>query len=269
MSLLKLRDRLKTVKSLNSVFSALQVVTMVRTRKVKEKHFAMERYLSPIRETLRGRVKSEQLGGKTLVVVTSNRGLCGMFNKMVLAKANDFLRENPAAQLVALGKNGAEYYRRLRRPPRFQNYDSVEKPAFESTKKIFRQLFELRGEIHVAYNIYHSTVSQVPKIERLYPLPEELAGAGEPPDLIMEPDPLTLVDRLYYHYLEARLFQIILNSVMGELGARFMVLKGAVDTSQDMADGLLLSINKARQMMITRDLLEIVSAAEALRSDYE
>jgi F-type H+-transporting ATPase subunit gamma len=269
MSLLKYRNRLKTVKSLNSIFTALQVVTMVRTQKIKEKYFAMERYLIPIREVLRGRVPAEPLEKKALIVITSSRGLCGNFNNLVIKKANQYLKDNPACQLMVLGKTGTDFYKKRKSPILFSSSDSMEKPSFAGIQRLIPQLMAFNCELYAVYNAYRSTMIQVPTIVKLYPLPEELVPDSEPADYLLEPDPATLVNKLYRHYLEARLFQIILNSVMGELGARFMVLKGAVDTSKDMVTDLTLSINKARQTVITRDLLEIVSAAEALRRDYE
>ncbi|MCX5726812.1 MAG: F0F1 ATP synthase subunit gamma, partial [Candidatus Saganbacteria bacterium] len=129
--------------------------------------------------------------------------------------------------------------------------------------------FDLNSEIYIAYNTYKSAVVQIPKIYRLYPVPEELETKKEPSDLILEPDAGTLVKELLYHYLEVRFYQIILDSQIGELSARLMVLKGAVDNSRDLIDELNISLNKARQAAITRELMEIISSAEALKVEYE
>src|SRR3989338_8515168 len=106
MSLLRLRNRLKTVRGLNSILSALQVVTIVRSRKIKEQNASLELYLSPMRKALSGRLEEKALSKKVLVVVASNRGLCGGFNASIALKALEFAKKNPNISLVILGKNG-------------------------------------------------------------------------------------------------------------------------------------------------------------------
>jgi F-type H+-transporting ATPase subunit gamma len=269
MSLLKLRNRFKTVKSLNSIFTALQVVTVVRTQRVRERFFALERYLEPQRAVLRGRVKAKAARGKILVVVTSNRGLCGNFNKAAVGIATKFLKENPGTELVVLGRTGQDLFRRRGTAIKLFNAAAVEKPNFAGCAALFKKLDAFGAELHVAYNSYRSAIQQIPTICRLTPVPEELAAEQKTADFILEPNREKLTAELFYHYLESRFFQLVMESQLGELGARFMVLKGAVDSSKEMGESLTLQINKARQSNITRDLLEIVSAAEAVRSDNE
>ncbi len=268
MPLLKLKERLKTVKNLNSIFSALQVVTVVRTKRIKEKFSGIGRYLFPMRDVLRGRLGKKQLSKKVLVVVTSNRGLCGSFNSALVARALSHYRDNPGMELVAIGKYGADHIKRQGLDLLFSDTVTVEKPTAALASELWQKIMGTGAEIHVAFNAYKSTIVQQPRIAALYPLPEELQG-GEPSEYLLEPEKQILIDKLFDHYLRTRFYQIILESQMGELGARFMVLNGAVDSSSDMADEMVLAINKERQYVITRELIEIVSAAEALRRDYE
>lgn len=268
MSLLKLKDRLKTIKSLDSILSALQVVTMVRMRRTKEKHAVAENYLHTAKEVLAGRIEPSSTNKKVMIVITSNRGLCGGFNAQVLAKAGDFAKQNPGISIVTLGKRGGEYFRRnaaSRGKLLFSESEIVERPTFDKIALIWERLFSLQTEIYVAYNAYQSTAVQVPKIYRLFPLPQELETKNEPADYILEPTSGELVAALFDHYLKARFFQLILDSQMGELAARLMVLKSAVDNSKELIENLVISINKARQASITRDLAEIIGSAEALR----
>jgi F-type H+-transporting ATPase subunit gamma len=265
LSLLKLRSRYRTIKSLNSIFSALQVVTIVRTKKVRDVYSTMDRYVDPMRRVLDGRVERKKLDRKVLVVVTSNRGLCGGFNRNIIAKALDFVKQNPDAELVPLGKTGAKYFKNAV----FSDLEAVEKPNFNKTAAALRRILALDAQIYIAYNTYRSALVQTPKLYRLYPVPEELDNEKAPRDYILEPEPASLLPELFIHYLEARFFQMVMDSQMGELSARFIVLKEAVDSSKDICDDLAVAINKARQANITRELLEVVSAAEALRRDYE
>ena len=267
MSLLQLRTRLKTIRSLNSIFSALEVVTVVRTKRVREPFQMMGRYLQPLREVLAGRVGEAATAQKVLVVITSNRGLCGSFNNLVTAKAREFLARNPEAALVFIGRFGAVRLGKLNRKVLFSAPDIAEKTSFARTEELAEKLAGLQAEIFIAYNSYKSAVVQVPKIYRFFPVPEELASKENPAEFILEPTPAEVTAGMFRHYLAVRLFQILLDSQMGELSARLMVLNGAIDTSKELTDTLFIQINKARQGAITKDLLEIVSAAEALRRD--
>ena len=269
MSLLKLRHRLQTVKSLSSIFSALQVVTVVRTQKTRQAYSSINKYLSAMKGALSGRIHPSTLPEKVLVVITSNRGLCGNFNQAVVSVVDQFLKTYPTTRLVLIGKTGYNLLRGKTKKLLFSEADVIEKPNFNSAARLFKRIYEINAEIYLAFNVYKSALVQEPKIKRLYPLPEELVAADKTTDLILEPNPALLVEKLFYHYLETLFFQSLLNSYMGELAARFMVLKGAVDNSHDIIDDLTLSINKSRQADITKDLLEIVSAAEAMRRDYE
>lgn len=269
MSLLQLRTRLKTIKSLNSIFEALEVVTVVRTKRVREPYQMMERYLQPMREVLAGRIKEQKVAGKVLVVVTSNRGLCGSFNNQITAKAREFLKQNPGTKLVLIGRFGEGRLRKLSNPVAFADQEIVEKTDPAKVAELWKKLHSLKAEVHVAYNTYKSAVLQVPQLYRLYPVPEELSIKKKPAEFLLEPEPHELIGDLFEHYLTARLFQILFDSQMGELSARLMVLNGAIDTSKDIKDRLFLQINKARQAAITKDLLEIVSTAEALRREDE
>jgi len=268
-SLLQLRTRLRTIRNLNSIFEALEVVTVVRTKKVKEPFQGLERYLAPLREVLKGRVAEQKLADKVLVVITSNRGLCGGFNNQVIGKAREFLARNPGTKLVLLGRFGEARFRKHAVPVAFADHEIVEKTEPALVAELLKKLAGLKSEIYVAYNTYKSSVVQVPQLYRLYPVPAELASEQNPPEILLEPEPEELVEHLFAHFLSVRLFQIMLDSQMGELSARLMVLNGAIDTSKDITNKLTIQINKARQAAITKDLLEIVSTAEALRSQDE
>ena len=280
MSLLKFRGRLRSIRSLNSILSALQVVTVVRMKRIRERFAVTEEYLKPVKDVLAGRVQPKKLDKKILVVISSNRGLCGGFNTQILAKAKAFLSTHPPSPslenrgggvlsvsggefgIVALGKRAANYFRdRLV----VSEFEALERPTFAKIRALWQKVFELNAEVYVAYNAYKSTAVQAPTIVRLFPVPEELISDKEPADYILEPSAAKLTEELFRHYLEARFYQLVIASQMGELAARLMVLKGAVDNSKDLINDLVISINKLRQTNITRDLAEIIGSAEALR----
>lgn len=281
MSLLKSRARLRSIRSLNSILSALQVVTVVRLKRIRERFAVTEEYLKPVKDVLFGRVQPKKLKKKVLVVITSNRGLCGNFNGQILLKAKNFLLTHPPSpslkkrgggmlsvgggefSVVALGKRAANYFRDR---VVLAEFEVLERPTFAKIQSLWQKISKMEAEVYVAYNAYKSTAAQTPTIYKLFPVPEELASEREPANYLLEPDQARLTSELTAHYLEARFYQLIIVSQMGELAARLMVLKSAVDNSKDLIGDLVITINKLRQTAITRDLAEIIGSAEALRS---
>ena len=192
MSLLKFRGRLRSIRSLNSILAALQVVTVVRMQKVKRKFAVSEEYLKPVKEVLAGRLAPQKLSKKVLIVISSNRGLCGGFNTQILAKAKSFLTKEKGFSVVALGKRAANYFREQ---TVLSEFEVLERPTFSKIQALWRRIHDLNAEIYVAYNAYKSTAVQVPTIYRLYPLPEEFEAAREPANYILEPTESELTDR--------------------------------------------------------------------------
>src|SRR3989338_1616111 len=179
MSLLKFRGRLRSIRSLNSILSALQVVTVVRRKRIRERFAVTEEYLKPVKDVLAGRVQPKKLDKKILVVISSNRGLCGGFNTQILAKAKAFLSTHPPSPslenrgggvlsvsggefgIVALGKRAANYFRdRLV----VSEFEALERPTFAKIRALWQKVFELNAEVYVAYNAYKSTAVQAPTI---------------------------------------------------------------------------------------------------------
>lgn len=266
MTLLKSRTRLRSVKSLNSILAAMQVVTVVRMQKIKAVFANTQDYLKPAQALLKGELPGKKLKNKVLLVITSNRGLCGSFNAQVIGKARDFLTQEERFSVVTLGRRGADYFRR-RGKLLFTDADVLEKPNLAKSAAVWQRLLALEAEIYVAYNLYESTVKQLPTIYKLYPVPEELTGQGERANFIFEPDKNEFMAKMTEHYFVARFHQLIIASQMGELAARILVLKSAVDNSKDLIDDLTVAINKMRQTSITRDLSEIIGSVEALREE--
>lgn len=148
------------------------------------------------------------------------------------------------------------------------NPDILERLTFAKWQAGFKKVFDPAAELYVAYNNYRGSVSLTPTVEKIYPLPKGLKGEpGFAP--ILEPTPAALVEKLFYGYVEAKFFQIVLNSIIGEASARLMVLNSAVDNSDELIDSLQVAINKTRQAAITRDLSEVVASAETMRGDLD
>ncbi|OGC32559.1 hypothetical protein A2311_04415 [candidate division WOR-1 bacterium RIFOXYB2_FULL_48_7] len=269
MSLLKLRSRFRAVKSLNSILGAMQIVSTVRLQKMREKESSVKAYLSPIEALLSTHQPETKTTGKSLVVISSNRGLCGPFSSGVVSLAEEFIRTNEKTDVVLLGRRGCDIYNSKNRRQEPAETELVEKPTYEQVVRYFRRVFNPQTEMFVAYNMYRGGVNYSPKIIRLYPISLELSGKNPADDYLLEPDEESFFAALYNHYLETKFYELVMSSQLAELASRLMVLNGAVANSKDLLDALQIKINKTRQAAITRDLTELVASAETLRRDED
>lgn len=263
MSLVKLKARFQTIKSLNSILSAMQVVAVVRIQRAKERHARVEDYLNSLKNVLSGRFHPETREKRTMLIMSSNRGLCGDYNESLIGRVENFLADKSGFELMTLGRRGAEC---TRLKARYPEEDVTEKLDFNKSSRLFAEIFDPSRELYIAHNRYQGSIKLVPSIYRLYPSPEELL-TGFPGETLLEPTPKEFRGGALYSFLEMRFYQLLLNSLMGELTSRLMILNGAVENSKDLIGDLRISINKARQSSITRELAEVVASAETVRSE--
>jgi F-type H+-transporting ATPase subunit gamma len=239
MPLLQIKNRFRAINSLSSILAALQVVTVVRLQKVKERITLAQEYAELIKQALAGRVVDQPLTEKKLIVLTASRGLCGDFNDL----------------LKPLTK-GFDQVERL----------SLDQSGWPAVKTLLSALLEDGRELYIAYNNYLGTLRPKPTLYKLFPIPVELLTKKEPADRLLEPSPKELIAALLGHYREAAFYQIVLRSQLSELNARLLVLNNAVENSKELIDQLRLNINKMRQAQITRELTEVVASSEVMRS---
>jgi len=220
-----------------------------------------------------------------LLVVTSNRGLCGGYNGSVLRTALGHLDKAAGREheLHVVGKKGIAYFRFLGRPVEKALSNIDDRPRFEQVEPIaaeFMRRYEAGevGEVHVGYMRFLSTSRQVPVVVRLLPLSaeEKKPAAGEgaavktvEPKLSVQydfsPPPAELLKVLLPQTVKVRLFQCFMDAAVSEQTARMVAMKAATDAATDMIKLLSRQFNRARQTQITLELLDIVGGAEALK----
>jgi len=215
-----------------------------------------------------------------LVVITSNRGLCGGYNAHVLRTAiahRERSTDTDAAVDVSMvGKKGISYFRFLRREMAERITEFGDDPRFDQVEPLANRLIDrfLGGEIarvDVVYMKFHSAGRQAPEVVQLLPLeaPAEQEGeAAEPPRSRIEyefsPEPQALLDDLLPASVRMRLFQCFTDAVVSEQVARMVAMKAATDAADDMIKTLTRQYNRARQTHITMELLDIIGGANAL-----
>ncbi|MCP4657923.1 MAG: ATP synthase F1 subunit gamma [bacterium] len=291
--------RRKAVRNIRKITRTMQLIAtarfqaaftrMVATRPYSDKLAEMVADLSraaghgqeaehPLMRTHDGAKRS------ALVVITSNRGLCGGYNAHVLRTAiahHDRPTEGDAdapvdVDVSMVGKKGISYFRFLRREMAEQITELGDDPRFDQVEPLANRLIDrfLGGEIarvDVVYMKFHSAGRQAPEVVQLLPLeapPAEEAEEGEQPRSRIEyefsPEPQALLDDLLPASVRMRLFQCFTDAVVSEQMARMVSMKAATDAADDMITTLTRQYNRARQTHITMELLDIIGGANAL-----
>jgi len=211
-----------------------------------------------------------------LLVVTSDRGLCGSFNSGLTRAVHRFLNEHRGeyeeTTLFVVGRKGRDFFRRREIPIRKEYLGVLGSVSRTHAENVANDLVGgfLSGEfdeVQIAFNEFRSAISQVVRFEKMFPIALEASGkdGGDEVDYLYEPSRKEILATLLPKYVQTMIFRILLESVAGEHGARMTAMDSATNNSVDMIARLTLQMNRARQATITTELTEIVSGAEALK----
>jgi len=293
-SIRDLRSRIKSVGNIRQITRAMEMVASTKLRRFQDRAVASRPYAVEIAGMVArmGALLGEALaerplfqkgkGEKTLVlVVSSDRGLCGAYNSNLFRSLELWLRERGSRPVdyYVVGRKGYQYLtRRGREVERFLVEPPLEKMDYRGAARIARLLTDafLSGkysDVVVFYTAFESMVRYVPKSPQLLPInasallndgkadKDGKSGGG----MILEPEPAVIFDRLVPRYLETRIYNALLESLTSEYASRRVSMKNATDAARTMQGALKRVYNKKRQENITKELLDIVGGAEALR----
>jgi F-type H+-transporting ATPase subunit gamma len=214
------------------------------------------------------------------VVVTADKGLCGAFNSTVVRRALELLRGSPegAAALLAVGRKARDFFRRRPWPLKGERINFLDRLTFADVRELAAELMRAYladevDEVWLVFNEFRSVALQRVVAARLLPIEPprgtEPGGEGPAGDYLYEPDPATILAALLPRHVEVQLYRALLESAAGEHGARMTAMEAATKNAQEMIGLLTIQYNKARQERITKELLDIVGGAEALRASAE
>jgi F-type H+-transporting ATPase subunit gamma len=209
------------------------------------------------------------------LILTSDRGLCSSFNtnimKRTVALFNEKKAENCDITLNVVGRKGKDYLKRRGYDVRKEWTGISGHLSYTHASMIAQEVIENYvnaevDEVYVVYNEFKSALAQIVQAEKVLPIePPEAAVSGEAGDYIYEPSPETVLDTLLPKYVEFQVYRALLESEASELGARMSAMDSASNNAKDMISRLTLKYNKARQAAITKELMEIIGGAEALK----
>ncbi len=280
-----IRKRIGSIRNTQQITKAMKMVSAAKLRRAQEAAVEARPYaekMTDLFKNLAARVSPEAhplLGLRDekridLLLLTSDRGLCGGYNANLIRAAEAFIRRSGAGkeiQLVLVGRKGADHFRRRKATiaDRYINILAVaaEKLAGEIAEKAIARF--IRGEtdaVYILYSRFRSVLSQVPTLEKL--LPVSVSETEKPEQLVeylIEPGVEALLASLLPKVVQVAIYRALLEATASEHGARMTAMDSATSNASKMMGALTLQMNRARQASITRELMEIVGTAEALK----
>ena len=285
-NLKEIRSRITSVGSTMQITSAMKMVSAAKLKRAQDTVTQMRPYSNKLSELLKNLSSSldssdggvyaqkRKLSNVLLVVITSNRGLCGGFNANILKKTKELVDveyKNTKVDILSIGKKSSEYFSK-------NNYNVIGKHddlfidlTYNNTANIAEDImikFENcdYDEVVLVYNQFKNAATQIIMAENFLPIQSETNKDIVVGDYIFEPQKQQIVEKLIPKSLKTQLFKAVLDSHAAEHGARMTAMHKATDNASELKKELTLTYNKARQAAITGEILEIVGGAEALNS---
>jgi len=285
-----IRRRIKSVKNTAQITKAMQMVASSKMRKAQLAALAGRPYASLMNDVLAAvsegagefshpLMEKRPVRRRAVVIVSTDKGLCGALNSNLLREAAKFDKDTTA--YICAGRKGSQFVARTKRTLAAE-FTYKDNPLFGEARSIskFAQDLFLKGEVDqvdVLYTNFINTLTQKPEVRTLLPLGEitalevDLTAEGKAADLakggkeyLFEPDPAVVLGNLLPHYLNFQMYQFLLEAKASEHSARMVAMKNATDNAKQIIKDLTLEYNKLRQANITKELLEITTAQMAM-----
>jgi F-type H+-transporting ATPase subunit gamma len=292
-SLIDIRRRVRAVKSTQQITKAMKMVAASRLRRAQERVQQARPFATEMRRvlaSLASRVDPAthpllddraipKAGGKALlIVVTADRGLCGSFNTNVIKASGAFIVDHGSRQvsLGLVGRRGRDFYARRGFEIRYEQVNLFAQLKFDNAQQIAKAAIDafVNGDVDsvfLVFNEFKSVMVQHVAVDQLLPIPRAALGvatdaADNTPvvDYLYEPKPEELFAHLLPSYVEVQVFRALLESNAAFFAAQMTAMDAATRNSGDMIEALTLYMNKVRQAAITREIIEVVSGAQAL-----
>ncbi len=282
----EIRTKIGSIQNTQKITKAMEMVAASKMRKAQERMAASRPYAKHIRKVV-GHVSKATLEYRHpftierevkrvgYIVISSDRGLCGGLNinafKKAISHMKDYQSEAVELELCLIGKKATAFFKRVGGRVVSQKEGLGDKPAFADLIGPVKVMLDSYTEgkidrLFLVFNDFVNTMSQIPTIEQLLPLTadEDDLERTHSWDYLYEPEGKELLDMLLGRYIEAQVYQGIVENIASEMAARMVAMKSATDNAGDIIDELQLIYNKARQASITQELSEIVAGAAAV-----
>ena len=283
LSVRAIKRKVRSVTNIKKITRAMQMVAASKLKKVQVRLMELRPYSDKIREFLQGlasQVKDlnyplfqprEQVKKIAIVTVMADKGLCGSYNSNLMRFTQKFIDEQKKPfEAIAIGKKSVEWFRKQELKPRAEYQQLPTEIPFSQIKAMTKQLVEmfLSGEVdevHLLFTRYVNAMTFKPGSVKFLPIEPEQTEKKLSHEYEFEPEPALILDKLIPRYVEVSFHRLLLESMSSEHAARMNAMQNATDNASDLIQSLTLQYNKSRQAGITKELLDIVGGAEALK----
>jgi len=286
-NLKEVRNRIVSVGSTQQITSAMKMVSAAKLKRATDAIIQMRPYANKMREILENLsssldsaegafTKQREVKNVLLIVVTSNRGLCGGFNANIIKRTAALIREGYAGKnisLITIGKKATDFFKRNNFNVVSSHNELFDALNFKNVAPVAEKIMNdfAKGnydKIEIVYNQFKNAAVQIPMNEQFLPVvpPKTDGKKAAMHDYIFEPNKEEIVQDLIPRSLKTQLYKALLDSMASEHGARMTAMHKATDNAKELIRVLKLNYNKARQAAITGEILEIVGGSEALNN---
>ncbi|MEE9324650.1 MAG: ATP synthase F1 subunit gamma [Dehalococcoidia bacterium] len=277
-----IRRRIRSVQNTAKITNAMSMIAASKMRRAQERDLNARPYAEKMLEVLahlasqyqgaditHPLLERRELKRVEMLHITPDRGLCGGLNANVNRRTASFLAEEKvSASLVTVGKKGRDFMVRYGQEVRAVFTDLGDKPSLADILPISRVIIDdytsgYADRVFLVYTQFVSTMSQRPVLRQILPI-EPVSNGGPKTEYIYEPNALDVLGELLPRFIEMQIYHAVLESIASEQSARMVAMRNATDNAHDMIQDLTLLFNKARQEMITKELLDITGGVTAL-----
>jgi F-type H+-transporting ATPase subunit gamma len=284
-----IRRRIASVKSTMQITRAMKLMSATRLRRAQEALVSARPYAETLARVAGSLLEAERAAvapregarqAQLIVVISSDRGLCGGYNVNIARAAEESARRKRAegfeSDFVVVGRKGVDHFKRARQQLLAERTGNLRLATVALATDLASAMIERYRsgevrEVSLAYSHFRSVISQQPTIEQVLPVVVPAGKAGEPAtggaltDYLIEPSRAALVPVVFQSYVLSAVFHALLEAEASEHGARMTAMEAATNNAIDMIDRYTLDMNRARQAGITRELMDIIGGSEALR----
>jgi F-type H+-transporting ATPase subunit gamma len=283
----EIRRRIRSVRNISQITRAMEMVSASKMRRAQQRVLASRPYAERL-EHMIGDLSAIQLDGDAMadfpllqqreikrsavILITPDRGLTGPLNSNIIRRAARYISSEAGgtgSDVLSVGKKGRDFMVRANQNVVASYTGLGDAVTLADLRPVTTQAIDdfVDGRVdavHVIYARFVNTLTQVPEVRQILPI-ERPEGEGAYTDYIFEPSPREVLQSLLPRYVEIQVYQAMLDSIASEHSARMVAMRNASENAKDLANDLTLSLNKARQAQITREVSEIAAGAEALK----
>ena len=288
-NLKEVRTRIASISSNQKITSAMKMVSAAKFRRAQNAILTMRPYAEKLSEIISDIDVADGMDTpyhqvrKTekvlLVVIASNKGLCGAFNSNIIKEANKRIdyylqsNDNISLSLITIGKRSTDFFSKKTSFVTDSYIEILDKPGFDAISEVAETIMKRFCEkkydkVELIYNLFKNSLTQIVSVEQFLPIltnndiKEQQSNIQN--DYIYEPDKKSILCEMIPLSLRSQFYRVVLDSLASEHGARMTAMQKATDNATELLKELKLTYNKARQTSITNEIIEIVSGAEAL-----